>query len=88
MISVATINLNTSVFLSPGHIYSCAANEHFGDIEQSIRTIKERVKYGCHSMPYKNFTKLIIRSIVQDMVVEIRSFLLNGDIISHYIVAQ
>ena len=38
-------------FLSPSHLHTCTVNEHIGDIEWSIHTIKERMRCGFHSMP-------------------------------------
>ena len=55
-------------FLSPAHLHTFAANEHIGDIERDIRTIMERVRCGCNSIPYKKFTKLMTRYLVQDMI--------------------
>ena len=55
-------------FLAPAHLNTCAANEHIGDIEISIRTIKDQVRCGCHSIPYKKFTKLMTRYMVQVMI--------------------
>ena len=45
-------------FLAPAHLHICASNEHIGDIERSIWTIKEHVRCGFHSIPYKKFTKI------------------------------
>ena len=44
-------------FLAPDHLHTYAANEHIGDIERSICTIKERVRCGCHCIPHKKLTK-------------------------------
>ena len=61
-------------FLAPAHLQTCAANEHIGDIERSIWKIKERVRCGCNSIPYKKFTKLMTRSLVQDMLICLNMF--------------
>ena len=55
-------------FSSLVHLHTCAANEHIGYIEKSNQKIKERVRYGCHSIPYKKFTKLMEKQLVQYMV--------------------
>ena len=61
------------VFAS-AHLRICAKNDHIRDIVRSIRTIKERVRCGCHSIPYKKFAKLMTRSLVQDMITCLNMF--------------
>ena len=61
-------------FLAQSNLHTCAANEHIGDIEISIRTIKERVIFGCHSIPYKKSTKLMARYLVKDMITCLNMF--------------
>ena len=46
----------------------------FGDIEKSIRTAKERVRCGFHSMSYTKFRKLMKISLVQDMFTCLKMF--------------
>ena len=70
-----TTNLSTfAFFLAPYHLHTCTANEHIGYINISIRTIKERVRCGCHSITYKKFTKLMKRYLVQDMITCLNMF--------------
>ena len=54
--------------LSPEYLHTCAANEHIGGIEKSVWIIKEGVRCGFRYMTYRNFTTLITRSLVQDML--------------------
>ena len=72
-------------FLAPVHLHTCAANDHIRDIERSIRKIKERVRCGSHSIPYKKFTKLITRSLVQDMITCLNMFPSKNGITSNII---
>ena len=60
--------------LALAHLHKCAANEHIGDIKRSIRTIKEQVGCGCNSITYNKYTKLMIRSLVQDMITCLNMF--------------
>ena len=57
-----------SRFLAPDHIHTCAANEHIWDINIPTRKIKERVRCGCHSIPYNKFTTLMTIYMVQDRI--------------------
>ena len=71
---MATTNLNTFTIFSTSYLHTCAANEHIRDIKRSIWTIKERVKCGCHSIPYKKPKKLMTRYLVQDMITCLNMF--------------
>ena len=61
-------------FLTPANMNIYARLEHVGDIERSTRTIKERCRATCHSIPYKRFTKLMVRSLIEGIVHIINSF--------------
>jgi hypothetical protein len=43
-------------------------DSHVGDVERSIRTIKERLRSCVHGLPYKRLPKLLIHSMVADVV--------------------
>ena len=61
-------------FLTPAIMNIYARLEHVGDIERSTRTIKERCRATCHSIPYKRFNKLMVRSLIEGIVHIINSF--------------
>ena len=63
-----------SNFLVPAHLNTCAVNEHIGDIKISIRTIKEQMRCGCHSIPYNKFKKLMTISLVQYIITCLNMF--------------
>lgn len=44
------------------------ADSHVGDIERSIRTIKERLRSCAHGLPFKRLPKLMITQMVADAV--------------------
>ena len=48
----------------PINLTTAAADEHIGDIERSIRTIKEAIICIIHSLPYTKYTKLMINKLV------------------------
>ena len=54
--------------------HTCATNDHIGDIKKFIQKIMERDRYGCHSITYKKFTKLMKRYLVQDMITCLNMF--------------
>ena len=56
-----------SIFITGASIHN-AKNEDIKDIERSIQKIKDLVICGFHSMPYNKLTKLVTKSLVQDMV--------------------
>ena len=52
----------------------CAKDEHVPGIERATRTVKDRVRYLCHSVPYKRFTKLMTIHVVLTVVKWINIF--------------
>ncbi|KAG7347353.1 reverse transcriptase RNA-dependent DNA polymerase [Nitzschia inconspicua] len=45
-----------------------AADDHVGEVERSIRTIKERVRAAVNGMPYRRLPNLMIRELVRGVV--------------------
>ena len=54
--------------LHPIHLNVVPADCHVGEVERSIRTIKERVRSCAHGMPYRRLPKLLITHMVADAV--------------------
>jgi hypothetical protein len=54
--------------LLPVHFNIVAADGHVGEIERSVRTIKERLRSSVHGLPYRRLPKLVIRRLVIDVV--------------------
>ena len=50
--------------IRPIELTTTAADEHVGDIERSIRTIKEGIRCIVQSLPYTRYTKLMINRLV------------------------
>jgi hypothetical protein len=44
------------------------ADSHVGEIERSIRTIKERLRSSVHGLPFKRLPKLMVRELASDAV--------------------
>jgi hypothetical protein len=60
--------------LSPTPLNVVARGEHMGPIERSVRTIKERVRCSCQSLPYKKITRLMTWSIVESSFTKLNVF--------------
>ena len=51
-------------FLLPALINIYGKDEHVGFLERSVRLVKERCRCMCHALPYKYFTRLMVRALV------------------------
>ncbi len=60
--------------IAPRHLSIAGREEHVGPVERSIRTIKERARCICHSLPYKRYTKIMIQSLIETAVHWLNSF--------------
>jgi hypothetical protein len=54
--------------ISPINLNTVAADGHVGEIERSIRTIKERNRSTVHGLPFKRLPRLMVREIVKHSV--------------------
>jgi hypothetical protein len=52
----------------PANLNVVATDSHVGEVERSIRTIKERNRKTVHGLPNKCIPKLIVREIVKHSV--------------------
>jgi len=65
----------------PGAIFDiCSADEHVPVVERAIRTVKERTRCLCNSVPYKKYTKLMTVHAVITAVRWINQFPSKGGI--------
>jgi len=48
----------------PTRLNVTAADDHVGEVERSIRTIKERTRTTIHGLPFKRLPKLMIQELV------------------------
>jgi hypothetical protein len=60
------------------HIYD--KDEHVGVIERAIQVIKERCRCICHSVPYKYYTKLMIKALISVVLKWLNAFPSKGSI--------
>jgi hypothetical protein len=51
-----------------------AADEHVGEVERSIRTVKERVRATVHGLPYKRWPREMIKGVVGFAVKSLNQF--------------
>ena len=54
--------------IRPSVLHICANEEHVYEVERSIRTIKERCRCACHSVPYRKYTRLMTKNLVEGIV--------------------
>ena len=54
------------------HIY--APEEHVAPIERAVRTVKERCRAMCHSLPYTRYTKLMTNGLVEYVIYWLNAF--------------
>ena len=55
-------------------------NEHVGPVERSIRTIKERARCTCHSLPYKRYPRIMLQSLIENSVFWLNNFPANDGV--------
>jgi len=67
-------NDHVRAIIAPRVLDVASREEHVGPVERSIRTVKERVRCICHSLPYKRYTKVMVRSLVESVVFWLNSF--------------
>jgi hypothetical protein len=48
----------------PSRLNVTAANDHVGEVERSIRTMKERARTTIHGLPFKRLPKQMIQALV------------------------
>ena len=60
--------------ISPIDLEITGRDEHDGPIERSVRTVKERSRCVCHSIPYRWYTKLMITSMVENVIHWLNAF--------------
>lgn len=64
----------------PTDLQITAADAHQGDVERSIRTIKERTRTLIHGMPYRRFPTLMVKEIVNNAVKGLNLFPVKGGV--------
>ena len=69
-------------YVLPIHLHVYGKDEHVGVIERAIRVIKERCRCVCHAIPYKYYTKLMLRSLIAVVIRWINAFPSKGSISS------
>ena len=68
----------------PSITHICAANEHVPKVERSIRTLKERARTMCHSLPYERHTKLTTKALAKNITKWVNAFPSNAGISGPY----
>ena len=58
--------IRTKTLLSKLNV--CAAGEHASKIERMIRTIKERTRAFCHSIPYTEIPRIMLKALISSSI--------------------
>ncbi|KAG7357183.1 hypothetical protein IV203_001871 [Nitzschia inconspicua] len=53
---------------------TCGADDHIGDVERSIRTIKDRVRSTYRMLPFRQIPRIILGHLVHNVVFWLNSF--------------
>ena len=61
-------NEHVRAVIAPRVLDVAGREQHVGPVERSIRTVKERIRSIYHSLPYKRYTKVMVRSLVESAV--------------------
>lgn len=67
----------------PAQLNVMAPDDHQGDVERSIRTIKERVRSTIHGLPFRRFPKIMVKEIVKHAVKWLNVFPAKDGISDH-----
>ena len=60
--------------LEPVNVHVYAEGEHVGFIENGVKTVKERTREICKSVPYTRYTVLMKRTVVEISTEMINAF--------------
>ena len=68
----------------PATLHTCLADEHIHRIKRTIKTIKERARTICHSLPYNYFPKSLTISLMINISRWLNQFLHPNGISKRY----
>ena len=51
----------------PGRMHICTRGEHVPIIERSVRTLKEKARTICQSLPYSNLPKIMVQALMDQV---------------------
>ena len=66
--------------LHPVRTRIAPADAHVGEVERSIRVIKERVRCTVQGLPYRRLPSLMVRALVEDACTNLNAFPLEGGV--------
>ena len=72
------------VDIQPAKLHVCSANEHVPMVERPIRTIKEKARTICHSVPYMSYTRLMTKSLIMTVTKWMNAFPATGGVTGSY----
>ena len=51
----------------PARMHICARDEHVPIIERSVRTLKEKARTVCQSLPYASLPKVVLQAMMEQV---------------------
>ena len=66
---------NTEDTIRPTRLQIVGAGEHVGDMEHSVRTLKERTRYHIHRLPYKRYPMIMVAGMILHITKSLNNFL-------------
>ena len=72
-------------YLCPPMVNIYAKYEHVGFIKEATSTVKYIIRLMCHDVPYKKYTKLVTKSLVEGAV-ELLNYIPSNDSVSETII--
>ena len=69
-------------YLLPIQLHVYGKDEYVGVIERALRVTNERCRCACHAIPYKYYTKLMLRSLIAVVIRWINAFPSKGSVSS------
>ena len=58
----------------PARLHICAKGEHVPIVERSIRTVKERTRVICQSLPFNRMPKIMVRALLGQVEIWLNQF--------------
>ena len=55
-------------YIRPARLYIVAANEHVGDVERSVRTVKDCTRCHVHRLPYEYYPKIMVTGMISHVI--------------------
>ena len=69
--------------IRPANLFLVGANEHVGDVERSVRTVKDCTRYHVHRLPYIYYPKIMVAGMVTHVIKSLNQLPTESGIDTH-----